>query len=43
MKNIRSFYLKEIPFFVAKFSIYLNRSVFLMIKGKQGCDHMKLV
>ena len=30
MKNIRIFYLKFFPFLVAKFSIYLNRSVSVM-------------
>ena len=30
MKNIRFFYLKKLPFFGGKFSIYLNRPVFVM-------------
>ena len=30
MKNIRIFYLKIFPFLVVKFSIYLNRRVFVM-------------
>ena len=30
MKNIRNFYLKFFPFLVVKFSIYLNRRVFVM-------------
>ena len=31
MKNIRIFYLKIFLFLVVKFSIYLNRHVFVMI------------
>ena len=31
MKNIRIFYLEIFPFLVVKFSIYLNRRVFVMI------------
>ena len=31
MKNIRIFYLKNCHFLVVKFSIYLNRHVFVMI------------
>ena len=31
MKNIRMFYLKIFPFLVVKFSIYLNRRVFVML------------
>ena len=30
MKNIRIFYLEIFPFLVVKFSIYLNRRVFVM-------------
>ena len=30
MKNIRIFYLKNCHFFVVKFSVYLNRRVFVM-------------
>ena len=30
MKNIRIFYLEIFPFLVVKFSIYLNRRVFIM-------------
>ena len=30
MKNMRIFYLKNFPFLVVKFSIYLNRRVFVM-------------
>ena len=30
MKNIRFFYLKNCPFLVVKFSVYLNRHVFVM-------------
>ena len=30
MKNIRIFYLKMFIFFVIKFSVYLNRRVFVM-------------
>ena len=32
MKNIRVFYLKKFSFLEVKFSIYLNRRVFVMIK-----------
>ena len=32
MKNIRFFYLKIFNFLMVKFSIYLNRHVFVMIK-----------
>ena len=32
MTNIRIFYLKICQFFVVKFSIYLNRRVFVMIE-----------
>ena len=32
-KNIRIFYLEIFPFLVVKFSIYLNRCVFVMISG----------
>ena len=31
MKNIRIFYLKNCHFLVVKFSVYLNRRVFVMI------------
>ena len=31
MKNIRIFYLKILIFLVVKFSVYLNRPVFVMI------------
>ena len=34
MKNIRIFYMKIFPFFVVKFSIYLNRRV-LVLLGKR--------
>ena len=30
MKNIRIFYLEKFPFLAVKFSIYLNRRVFVM-------------
>ena len=33
MKNIRFFYLKNFVFLEVKFSIYLNRRVFIMTKG----------
>ena len=33
MKNIRIFLSENFPFLVVKFSIYLNRSVFVMING----------
>ena len=36
MKNIRIFYLKIFIFLVVKFSVYLNRHVFIMINGKGG-------
>ena len=32
MKNIRIFYLKNVIVLVVKFSVYLNRRVFLMLK-----------
>ena len=31
MKNIRIFYLKNCHFLVVKFSLYLNRRVFVMV------------
>ena len=34
MKNIRIFYMKIFPFLVVKFSIYLNRHVFVMTYDK---------
>ena len=42
MKNITIFYLKIYPFLVVKFSIYLNRRVFVMlgsvgIESTEGC------
>ena len=33
MKNIRFFYLKNCHFWVVKFSVYLNRRVFVMLNG----------
>ena len=33
MKNIRIFHLKTFQFFVVKFSIYLNRCVFVMVRS----------
>ena len=33
MENIRTFYLKISIFLVVKFSVYLNRSVFVMQVG----------
>ena len=33
MKNIRIFYLKIFPVLVVKFSIYLNRNVFVMFEN----------
>ena len=33
MKNIRFFYLKNFLFLVVKFSIYLNRRVFVLVYG----------
>ena len=36
MKNVRIFYLKIFLFLVVKFSIYLNRRVFVMIFEKNG-------
>ena len=33
MKNIRDFYPKKFSFLEVKFSIYLNRHVFVMING----------
>ena len=37
MKNIRNFYLEIFPFLVVKFSIYLNRRVFVMLS--KLCPH----
>ena len=31
MKNISNFYLKKIQFLVVKFSVYLNRRVFVTV------------
>ena len=36
MKNIRFLYLKKIIFLVVKFSVYLNRHVFVMGKNVSG-------
>ena len=36
MKNIRIFYLKIVLFFIVKFSIYLNRRVFVMYAYQTG-------
>ena len=36
MKNIRTFYLKIFLFFSCKFSIYLNRHVFVMTYSIQS-------
>ena len=38
MKNIRIFYLKSFLFLVVKFSIYLNRRVFVMKNNKPPHD-----
>ena len=35
MKNIGVFYLKSLGFLEVKFSIYLNRRVFVMIKNME--------
>ena len=35
MKNIRIFYLEIFPFLAVKFSIYLNRRVFVMSSKKR--------
>ena len=35
MKNIRIFYLKNCHFLVVKFSVYLNRRVFVMTRNVQ--------
>ena len=37
MKNIRTFYLKIFIFMVVKFSVYLNRHVFVMCRLLQLC------
>ena len=36
MKNIRIFYLEIFPFLFVKFSIYLNRRVFIMTSQKHA-------
>ena len=38
MKNIRLFYLKIFIFFVVKFSVYLNRRVFVMSFVGRTCQ-----
>ena len=38
MKNIRFFYLKNCHFLMVKFSIYLNRRVFVMFPDKYGTN-----
>ena len=42
MENIRVFYLKKFKFFEVKFSIYLNRRVFVMQMYMQSnvSDHI---
>ena len=40
MKNIRIFYLKICQFLVVKFSIYLNRHVFVMTLSNQYPQNM---
>ena len=35
MKNIRIFYLKNCHFLVVKFSVYLNRRVFVMVSKRK--------
>ena len=37
MKKIRIFHLKMFPFLVVKFSVYLNRHVFVMKKPAFPC------
>ena len=37
MKNIRMFYLKICHFLVVKFSVYLNRHVFVMMAAFKMC------
>ena len=37
MKNIRIFYQKNCHFWVVKFSVCLNRRVFVMIREEQAC------
>ena len=41
MKNIRIFYLKNCHFLVVKFSVYLNRRVFIMETNREpnGDNH----
>ena len=43
MKNIRIFYLKIFKFLVVKFSIYLNRRVFVMwvVNVPRSQDYMR--
>ena len=36
MKNIRVFYLKKFSFLEVKFSMYLNRCVFVMYRSKNA-------
>ena len=38
MKNIRIFYLKIFTFLVVKFSVYLNRHVFVMTGAYYTCE-----
>ena len=38
MKNIRIFYLKNCHFLVVKFSVYLNRRVFVMMAVLLRCN-----
>ena len=38
MKNSRDFYLKSFSFLEVKFSIYLNRHVFVMVSRRQTDD-----
>ena len=42
MKNIRIFCLKNCHFLVVKFSVYLNRRVFVMLYGESLLEHVKM-
>ena len=42
MKNIRIFYPKNCHFLVVKFSVYLNRRVFVMNVAAEMCRHVSV-
>ena len=43
MKNIRTFYLKIFIFMVVKFSVYLNRHVFVMVFVGRTCQNVRFL